>query len=287
MKKCLICESNNLKLFKKVDSVSILECTSCRLGITDYGRIKKVSTAQKVKLYDYSEYLKNEPFHKSKSTKILDILKSYIKTGKILDVGAGFGLFSKILIETKKYTLEVVEPDLPTNFLKEILVKKYIHKKTYEAFLNTYKKRFDGIVFLDVLEHFKDPQDILIKTLKILKKKSYIIIQLPNYKSIMRILSKNWSWWMIEDHSFHFSPTSIKKLLIKNGYTPIHITTYENFIDFKKNLDGNFTYIKYSVAKRTIKGLFFSFFIPLYFLFRKVAWSQNLGGLLLIVAKKK
>ena len=62
--------------------------------------------------------------------------------------------------------------------------------------------------------------------------------------------------------------------------------TYEGWYDFKKNLDGNFEDIINPVLRKFIKGLFFTFFFPVYFLMRKVLWRLNYGGLLIVIAKK-
>jgi len=97
---------------------------------------------------------------------------------------------------------------------------------------------------MDVLEHFKDPVANLKKAKLLLKEDGILVIQTPNYKSLMARICKDWAWWMIEDHKFFFSPKSLKKILNKSEFETESFKTYEDWEDFKKNLDGNFMEIK-------------------------------------------
>ena len=50
-----------------------------------------------------------------------------MKKGKVLDVGGGFGLFSKLLAKTGQYKIEVIEPSAIPHYLSNI---NYILYKT-------------------------------------------------------------------------------------------------------------------------------------------------------------
>ncbi|MBI4225803.1 hypothetical protein HY612_01700 [Candidatus Roizmanbacteria bacterium] len=75
-------------------------------------------------------------------------------------------------------------------------------------------------------------------------------------------------------------------MLNKTGFGIKYFITYEDFADFKKNLDGNFAELRNGLVRRFIKGLFFSIFFPVYFLARKILWELKYGGLIFIIAKK-
>ena len=139
---------------------------------------------------------------------------------------------------------------------------------------------------MDVIEHLENPLVNLKKLKLLLAPGGILIIQTPNYKSLMARICKDWAWWMIEDHKFFFSPKSLQKILYKAGFKSEYFMTYEDWYDFKKNLDGNFTGIKNNPLKKLIKGLFFSLFFPFYFLFRKMIWRLGYGGLMFVIAKK-
>lgn len=287
MKKCIICGSKKLNLLKKINTIKILECKKCFLGITETSNKQNnnllYNSSGLYNLKNYKDLKKNQ---KIKFNKIVNLIKKYIsKKSLILEVGAGFGLFANMLIKNN-YKVEIIEPNLPLYFLKDISNDLKIYKLIYQKFLKNNKTKYDCIIFLDTLEHFVNPNKIMEETIKILKKNSYIVINLPNYQSMMAKLSKNWAWWMIEDHKYHFSPSSIKNFLQKNELRIIHFETYEQFWDFKKNLDGNFTDIKIPILRKILKGIFFIIFFSIYIPLKKLIWFFGYGGLMLIIAKK-
>ena len=76
-------------------------------------------------------------------------------------------------------------------------------------------------------------------------------------------------------------------ILIDAGYSISYSNTYEDFIDFKKNLDGNFLNIKYMPLRRISKLLFYLIFIPIYSIIKPLMWRLNLGGLIFVIATKQ
>lgn len=278
---CYFCKKKLTKSFKKIDTAFIYECKNCCNAFITFNRKKNINLKR---MYDFSLYKKNEVRFRKRFTKLTDRILKYKKSGKLLEVGAGFGLFSKILLEKSNLKLEIVEPELTPHYLKKKPYK--IHSINYEKFLKTCKSKFDLIIFMDIIEHFKNPLKILKDTSQILKNDGFIVIQTPNYLSLMAKMCKNWSWWMIEDHKILFSVKSIKKNLRLSRYKIKQLITYEDYYDFKKNLDGNFTYIKNIIIRKTIKFIFFSIFFPFYFFFRFIIWGLGYGGLIFLIAKK-
>ncbi|MDO8658652.1 MAG: class I SAM-dependent methyltransferase [Candidatus Levybacteria bacterium] len=288
MKKCIVCNTKQLKLLKEIGKGKIFECESCKLASTEL-KILRTTENQDILInyYNLEKYILLKNQQKRKFFYIIKILKKFVKSGDILDVGAGFGLFDSLLMEKGSYKMDIIEPDLHLYFINNQKEKVNVHKTNYQNFLSKNNKIFNCILFIDSLEHFNNPNQILKKTKKILSRNGHIIINLPNYKSLMAKICKHWSWWMIEDHKYHFSPDSIEKILEKNGFEMIYLTSYESFSDFKKNLDGNFIYIKNPVKRKLIKLIFFAFFVPFYVTFRKFLWFFKYGGLILIVARNR
>lgn len=285
--KCIICHRSALKLWKKVDRTKIYACTNCLLGITEKKTIKRGVLYASEGLYNLESYRGREGVQEKKFDEIILIIRSFLREGDILEVGAGHGLFARMLQKNKRYRTHVVEPNLRLVYLNKVKHRVKSYKKTYEEFLKTNKKKFKLVIFMDVLEHFKNPKAILEKTRKILDRKGLVLILLPNYKSLMANMSKNWPWWMVEDHKFHFSPRSLERLAQVTGYEVRYLSTFENFHDFRKSLDGNFTHIKNKFKRRFEKLVFYLGFFPLYFALRKLIWLAGRGGLICMVAQKR
>lgn len=287
MNKCIICNTTKLNKVKVVNKDVILECTRCRLAVTkDKTNSDNKAIYKDSNLYVADDYNQESENQKNKFKYIYRVVSKFIPEGKILEVGAGFGLLASILSKDSRISMEVVEPNLPLIYLKSNKQVKQ-HKLTYQKFLKSSKYKYSGVLFIDVLEHFSNPDQVIKSTKNILNKHGVIVVNLPNYKSIMARQVKNWSWWMVEDHYYHFSPSSLSNIFIKNGFTIQYLTTYESFIDYKKNLDGNFSHLKNNYIRKALKLVYFSMFTPVYFLLRKLAWKMGYGGLILLVAKKK
>lgn len=280
--KCHLCGSGELFLIKKIKNGRIFECPKCKIAITSGKNFDNRAIRE---IYNFEQYKLSEPRFRTRIERLVEIITRFKKKGNLLDIGAGFGLFSSILSEKGKFKVIAVEPVLPLKYLNS---KKVIYYKgKIEEFLKINKFKYDLILLIDVLEHFNSPYLNLKKLNTILNNGGYIVIQLPNYKSLMAKICNHWAWWMIEDHRFHFSPHSIRLLLKKTGYKIDFFTTYEDFYDFKKNLDGNFIWIKNSIVRKIMKLIFFTFFTPLYFIVRKIFWHFGYGGLIFLIASSE
>jgi SAM-dependent methyltransferase len=250
------------------------------LGFIDLSKFQKATLD---KLYSIKAYEKERTKIENNILKLLKIIKKFKNRGEVLDIGGGFGLFSSLLYKVGYYNLDVIDPSNEPFYLKSI--PHSLHKKQLEEYKPN--KRYDVILLIDVIEHFIDPVQSLghIKTL--LNKDGIIVIQTPNYESVMRYLCKDWSWWMVEDHKFFFSPRAFKKLISSQGLGIKYFKTYEGWVDFKKNLDGNFSLISYPLIRRFIKVLVYIPFFSIYFLTRQFIWKLGYGGLIFAIIKKE
>jgi len=261
-----------------VGETQIYECRHCRLAV-----VGKNNLAGLKNLYDFRLYQHQEKRRRKKFGQLAGLISGCRKQGKVLEIGSGFGLFASILNRKGDYRFTFVDPNIGPRY-KEGLKFKWI--KTSLSDFRTDEK-YDLIILFDVIEHFDQPISGLRKINLLLKDDGYLIIQTPNYESLMAKLCPRWSWWMVEDHKYLFSPLSIRKILYKTGFLVEKDFTYETFYDFKKNLDGNFVSVKNALIRKTLKVVFFSFFFPLYFLLRGVFWRRGWGGLIFIIGRKK
>lgn len=277
--KCSLCGRKTEKIMKIIDGVRIYECKNCRLGFVDQKKIVKKSLK---KLYRLKEYRKEEKMIVSRLNPIVGNIIRYKSSGSALEIGSGHGLLSSLLLKKGNYELDVVEPYLTPHYLEGAIYD--LHRTDLDRFLKINKKKYELIMMFDVIEHLKDPFTSLRKLKSILSKDGIFVIQTPNYQSLMQSMSKNWSWWMIEDHKWFFTISSLQKVLSQSGLSIVYEQTYEDWIDFKRNLDGNFLGLKNSVIRKTAKAIFFIIFTPFYFLTRHIFWRGGRGGLLLVIA---
>lgn len=281
---CQLCKRKVDKVYKVIKSREIFECEDCQLAFT-----KNITTLMRShrsgnELYDLEGYKEDEEKLRRRFGRLIQIIKRYKKSGKVLDVGAGFGLFTSILLSKGKFTIGIIEPENLLHYIN--ILKHKVYRTSFEQFKGK-KKTYDIIIMMDVLEHFSNPIANLEKAKSLLKSDGILVVQTPNYKSLMAKICLEWAWWMVEDHKFFFSPKSIKLVLEKAGFREIYFTTYEDWEDLKKNLYGNFEEIKNNLVRKILKAIFFTFYIPFYFLARKILWYFNYGGLIFLIVKSR
>ena len=108
----------------------------------------------------------------------IEKIKPYIKNLKIFDIGSGSG---GLINYYTQYASEVSVYE-PSNRLNNILNKKFKFKnvKIYKSHPASDKK-FDTILFMDVIEHIKNYDNVLKIALKNLKKDGVLIINVPAF----------------------------------------------------------------------------------------------------------
>ena len=152
---------------------------------------------------------------------------------KTLEVGAGLGANINFLIATNKIkSLTSLEPD--KNLFKKTKKKflklkkiKIINKKLHN--LNTNKK-FDCIIYADVLEHIKKDAKELLLASKFLKKNGNIIILSPAYNFLYSSFDKNVGHYRRYDKNM-FANIKPKNLTIKKCYYLDSIGFFLNLIN--------------------------------------------------------
>lgn len=110
-----------------------------------------------------------------------EVLDNYV-SGDVLEVGAGIGETTKFLYNSKVTSWDSLEPDSEfTNLLKE---NEFYKKNKISVFTGTSKnlesyKKYDTILYIDVLEHIEDDKSELEKISGFLKDDGKVIVLSP------------------------------------------------------------------------------------------------------------
>lgn len=210
----------------------------------------------------------------------LSRIEKYVKQGRLLDIGCGSGHFLKYVKEKKnRWICYGVEPN--EKLLKYASSHNGIEvKKGFITKIPYPDEYFDVITCNDVLEHSIELNRNIIEIRRVLKKNGIILIQSPNFQSLMRIITGNkWDWWSIPDHVLHFSPEFLNSYLIKNGFKVLEKYTYEDSYDYLSNIYGLF-------SKQYLKKIGVMLLTPLLIILERISWLINYGGLLVFVVRK-
>ena len=94
---------------------------------------------------------------------------------------------------------------------------------------------FDLVSLYSVLEHVPNPVEVFEQSIQRVKINGYLIVDVPNYRSLYRMLTgKKWLWLIPPVHLQYFTPKSIVKLATNSGleisYSSTKLTSTYTYI---------------------------------------------------------
>lgn len=212
--------------------------------------------------------------------------KFYISQGSILDVGSGEGAFGSFLGNKFKITnLEYPKAKVRN---KSVIKADFLSWKT--------KEKFDGIVFLESLEHVTNPREYLKKASSLLDKDGYIFVEYPRFSCLeSKILGKFWLQRDIPRHLFHFSEEGLKNIANRAG---LKVIAQKNLMSYQYSpycllascvqiLRLPSLNLRLGIIRNLPTLLFLLIGTPLAFILETLFYILNESPLGLIVIKKK
>ncbi|MDD2634133.1 MAG: class I SAM-dependent methyltransferase [Bacteroidales bacterium] len=156
----------------------------------------------------------------------IKLIRKYVKTGKLYDIGVGWGHFlytAKLMgfdasgVEISELMHHYAVNDLQLNVVHDNFFKVKIPENT-----------LDIVTMWDVLEHIEKPAEVVRKINYILKDNGYLVFQVPQIDSkVARKQKEKWSMMSLE-HINYFSKSSITTLLKNEGFEIVKIkSSYE------------------------------------------------------------
>lgn len=224
---CPICSStkfNSLLALKDFsisqESFSIVKCSDCGFLITS----PRPDSDSIGKYYQSEKYISHSGGKKTIIDKIYflaqrltlrwkyNLIRSYKSKCEILDYGCGTGAFLDFL-QKRRWDVTGVEPSA----IARIKAESSLQKKIYQSLDDNIEKKFDVITLWHVLEHIHELEDAIQKIKNLLKENGIIFIAVPNYESADAIkYREHWAAYDVPRHLWHFSKTTIERLLVKH-----------------------------------------------------------------------
>lgn len=175
------------------------------------------------KRYDRAEAL---PFYGSLNT----ISRACGKQKEILDVGCASGYLGKILMAQGNVVYGI------DGNVEAVTEAKKFYQEAFCVDLNNFDhvpfgdKKFDVIVFADVLEHLIDPESVLKYFRDLLKPDGYVIVSLPNvalWRVRLNLLFGRFDYTdygvLDRTHLHLYTFSSAQKLLTDAGYKVVSV----------------------------------------------------------------
>jgi 2-polyprenyl-3-methyl-5-hydroxy-6-metoxy-1,4-benzoquinol methylase len=229
---CPVCGSNKIKnvLTVKDHTVSgeeftVMECEGCTLRFTqDVPDAESIGPYYKAEAYishtNTSQGLVNSLYQKvrrrtlQQKRKLIEKVTG-LKTGAMLDVGAGTGAFVHTMKEAG-WQVTGLEPDTDARTVSQ---KDFgVALQPMDNFYVLPETSFDAITMWHVLEHVHDLNGYIAKLKSLLKENGRLVIAVPNYISKDAVLyNQHWAAYDVPRHLYHFSPKAMQKLIQKYG----------------------------------------------------------------------
>ena len=228
---CPICDSNNISPFFEGkdyshtgESFNVVQCESCQLTFT-----QNAPNSEHIGPYYESEnYVSHSDTQKGLFFKVYHTVRNYMLSqkrkmveragpkGKLLDIGCGTGYFLNEM-KSHGWDCQGIEQDEKARTYGS---EKFNLTVNEPAHINTLtEKSLDAVTMWHVLEHVHDLDGYLSKIKKALKADGTLIIAVPNHDSHdAKHYGKYWAAWDLPIHLWHFTPSTMKKLMEKHQF---------------------------------------------------------------------
>ena len=136
---------------------------------------------------------------------------------KALDIGAGYGFFSRAALEQGFQVIAVNPASAENRIFKQLNGFEPIPLFFEEVDFG--RERFDLVILSQVLEHLLDPFQVLVKVRNLMKPEGVIAIAVPNVDAILiKILKSRSSFLGLPGHIIHFSRKGLSAILQRAGF---------------------------------------------------------------------
>lgn len=163
----------------------------------------------------------------------MSIIERFIKPGDMLDFGSGNGILASTA-KIRGWNVEGYDVDCESTQRVSKEMGLPIYCGDFSS-VQWKKQEYDLITMHQVLEHLKDPKDMLKQLLSKLKKDGVIFIAVPNINSFSARLKffleriglrkkRIGRYYDTDHHLFYYTPKVLKNLLSEMGLEVLHAT---------------------------------------------------------------
>ena len=232
---CIFCKKKlttyaleNILINKKF--YNLYQCDKCKIGMLH----PFPSEEELTKLYSCGNYRTKTGKRFGSTIEFLIYLgrlrkrgriNQFVKVGKVLDIGCGRGLFLDVM---RRGGWEPIGTEL--NEKTAFYAIKTYGLKVLHGDITQHKlpsQSLDAININQVLEHLKNPEQVIEESYRLLRKGGMLIISVPDLGSPQfAIGKKNWFLLDLPFHLFHFTEEGLENLLRKNEFKIKHIKRF-------------------------------------------------------------
>jgi 2-polyprenyl-3-methyl-5-hydroxy-6-metoxy-1,4-benzoquinol methylase len=247
MKRCIYCDKRQCDFYcsKEVDDkvYKIFACMNCKsmhvrpllttealiehYRSMDTNLIKDLNNKSVSEIYELEIEEENSfPNSTLDADRILKLIKKMASGGNFLDVGAGFGHFSKKAHELGYIVTALEANEIEREVFYQITGFKASPEFLDEGFAEKHIGEFDIILMSQVLEHMTWKQNPVGLIKNMLSNDGVVAIAVPNHRSIFaRLLGHRFPHLIPPEHVNFFSSVALDEVFLRNGFEILHSST--------------------------------------------------------------
>jgi len=243
---CLICGGQKHSQIFSEFGIDILRCQECHHVFSSFAAELH---------YDGfwgQEVAEEDHFYWDKARRRMhqDFFRQFIagRSGRLLDMGCGLGFFLKSVAAYGSWDVYGCEiSPAAVRYAHETLgLKQVICGRLEEC--NLPRNSFDFVTMWDVIEHIPRPEMLLRRCHALLKEGGACFIRTPNvsiqllrarFSKLCHGVQPGLVYMQARDHVHHYSMSSIRRLLERNGFTRVefaHLHPIQSGLSGSKNL---------------------------------------------------
>ena len=176
-------------------------------------------------IFPASESVRRARIFVPRAERVLGFCKQYgVKTGSLLEIGAGFGTFCEEVANRKVFKRVIaleMTPDLAATCRKRGLevIEQPVEK------LDLPPHSVDVMVAFETLEHLYSPVEFLIACRKLLAPGGLLVITCPSIDGFDVITLREHSDTVDHEHVNYLNPASIRRLADACGFNVLEVLT--------------------------------------------------------------
>lgn len=217
---CPMCSSSEQRPLKSFKAQHLVACTRCGFVFATWH-----PSAQELQTY-YSGYpavTRVSPVTITRYNELLDRFAPYRKTGNLIDVGCGAGLF---LQQAALRNWNVHGTEFGQRCVEECrsrgvpLIEGPLNTANYAA------GSFDVVCSFEVIEHLVDPRAELERFRTLLRIGGLLYVTTPNFDCMARrIAPTDWNVASYPEHLMYFTVRSMDRMMREMGFRRMWATT--------------------------------------------------------------
>jgi 2-polyprenyl-3-methyl-5-hydroxy-6-metoxy-1,4-benzoquinol methylase len=185
----------------------------------------------KLRAGGYGNYTAQAGWRLEKSARQVREMRAHsgMKSGRVLDIGSGYGFFRVALGEAgyEHDGLEISE------FARGVAARIYgleTYSGTLEEHLTDWESHYDAVTLFDLIEHVADPVRFLEQVAFILRPGGVLGVKTPNLDCPEAQVFGPYYHSLKREHLAFFSADSLTAAALAAGFEPVHVATSSHLL---------------------------------------------------------